>query len=564
MPWPDLNDPAMHTTFILDPHDIFLRYTDALSPTARLREGARVGFLIPGRVSYLLFGAFAGFIVYRYLLALIAVVPTYLLLRRLYGRVAGAVGVVAILSAPVILTAWGTDFPDSAAVSYLAGGLACLAMPSERHRRAWLIAAAALLTLAVWAFASAAPLAIATLAAYTWIRYRRDRPHLLRDLGTMAAGGVAVTGLLAVASGPLLGQFDYIVPTVKSVIFLAHPSQIVLWHSSNWQWAPYVAYLLVPPATLLAWLIAAGPRLRAIPTPALIVGAACAAQLLVSVLGQFVGGVQLLEMHYFSSLLWGAVTLTFAMLIVELGRPLFRHPRLAWLLPVLVLGVALAYELDPHVPAFGWLPVGGALAALMVASALVAKRWLARGSMPARALSGAALAVVPACTLLLTVAPVPAHAQLPHTVYDPPPAYASALGGDASMAVDLYRATTQLPQFVGPAAFAGEQLLMWWPREQVRQLLEPIGIYHAFFNSLPEGFGTLSDDDRHLVEQRRPAQILLLSITGAQFEESLESLSDYKPKLVRTAVLRSGSISLHAWLIDLERYCTGDGGVIRC
>ena len=95
---------------------------------------------------------------------------------------------------------------------------------------------------------------------------------------------------------------------------------------------------------------------------------------------------------------------------------------------------------------------------------------------------------------------------------------------------------------------------MWWPPEQVQRLLEPIGIYHAFFNSIPGGFGTLSASGRHVIEQRRPAQILLLSFTGQQFTQSLASLSDFQPALVRTGVLRSGSVSLHVWLIDLERY----------
>ena len=57
---PDLNDPAMHTTFIIDPHDIFFRYAAVFQPTERLREGARVGFLVPGRIAYLLFGGEVG------------------------------------------------------------------------------------------------------------------------------------------------------------------------------------------------------------------------------------------------------------------------------------------------------------------------------------------------------------------------------------------------------------------------------------------------------------------------------------------------------------------------
>ena len=552
---PDLNDPAMHTTFLLDPHDIFLRYTELFTPTSRLREGARVGFLVPGRISELLFGPFPGFVVYRYLLALIAVVPTYALLRRLYGIAAGVVGAIIVLSCPVIITAWGTDFPDSAGVSYIIGGIACLAMPATRRRTAWLVASALLFTMAVWTFASSAPLIIVTLVVYVLIRRAREPSGLRRDAVVVAATGAAVTVLLALGSRWLLGPFDYVSTTIRSLIYLSHPSQEAIWHSVNWRWAPYVAYLLVPPGIVITWLIAFGRRLRAIPTPQLFVGLACASQLALSVLLQFVGKVQMLEMHYFSSMLWASVVLTFAISLSELSRPLLARRVARWALPLVLLVVPLLYEIHPQVPAFGWLPFGflllGAVGVFAGVAKYVGRVWRASAAQFAGV---AACTLVAGCVLILTVAPIPNHPYIPATTGDPPPAYASALGGDTAHYVDLYRATSELPAFAGNAAYSGEQLVMWWPWAQVNQLLEPIGIFHAFFDSVPGSFGALDISGRQWIERRRPAQMLLLSDTGAQFEESLASLAGYGPHLVRSGVLRSGDVSLHAWLIDLGRY----------
>ncbi len=555
MPIPDLNDPAMHTTFIIDPQSIFLRYTAAFTPSERLREGARVGFLIPGRIAYLLFGALPGFVVFRYVLALVAVVPAYLLLRRLYGRSAGAVAAIVILSSPVVITAWGTDFPNSSAISYLIAGTACLVMPSVRHRVAWLAVSAVCFTLAVWSIATSAPLVLATLAVYGVIRLWREPAHVYRDALVMVISAVAVTGVLMVASGVLLGQFDFVLPTIELVIYLSHKSLEAQYHSASWRWAPFVAYLLVPPAIVAVGLVAFGRRVKSIPTPQLVVGIACATQLLVCVLLQFVGSVQILEVHYFSSLLWAGLSLLLAMALVQLTRPILGNPPFTWALPLLLLLVPLAYEIDPHVPSFGWLPFGDMFALLVVVLAVVASRFRSAASKPITRLGTCvSLALLSGSLLVLTVSRIPSHLVLPGTIFDATPAYATALGGDDSRAVGLYVVTADLPKFVGPATYSGEQLLIWWPRDEQQQILGPIGIYHAFFDSIPSPLGVLSPPGREMIEQRQPAQILLLSFSGQDFAQSLTALAQFQPVLVRTGILRSGPVALHVWLIDLDLY----------
>jgi Dolichyl-phosphate-mannose-protein mannosyltransferase len=553
----DLPDPAMHTAFIVDPRGMYARYSAYFASTAGLREGARVGFLVPARLAYLAFGAVPGFFVLRYAFALIAVVPVYLLLRRLYGRPAGVVGILALLSSPVVITALGTDYPDSAVVCYVAGGIACLAMPaSPRWRPAWLCAAGVLLTAAVWSHGVAAPLCAATIAGYVGVRIARERAGLIRDLGLLAGVAVAVTALLMAASAVLLGHGNFIATTWHAFRYLSQASQVAQWHSPSWRWAPYLAYLLVPPAVLAALAAAVVRSGRSVPTPVLMVGVIAAVQLVVFAWLQFFGTVQALEQHYFSSTLWAGSCLAFAMTIAELARPLGGRPVAQWIPPVVLLAVPLAYEADPHVPAFGWAPAGVVLVAAMIAIAVAARsvgriEW----AVAAAAASFVALAGLTAAVLVLTVAPIPRHAQpagtLPASV-DPPPAYASALGGSYGLLVDNYRIATQLPLVAGKA-YQGEQLLLWWPvSNQGFPYREYAGMYRGLANSVQSDPPVVSHWDRRILSGRRAPEVMLLDSTAASFPTAIRGLHRYRPVLLRSVTLRSGPLVLHVWIIRLR------------
>jgi Dolichyl-phosphate-mannose-protein mannosyltransferase len=551
-----LPDPSMHTTYIVQPHDIFVRYAAAFAATARMREAADVGLLEPARISYLLFGAVPGFFVTRYVFALIAIAPIYVLLERLYGRAAGFVGIAVVMTCPVVITAWGTDYPDAAVVSYVAGGLACLAMPcATRWRRGWLVGAAVLLTSATWAHGVGALLAASAVVTYVLVRVFRDRRELLGDILLLAGVAAATTGAFIVGSGLLLGQYNFIGPTFAALKYLNQPSQILLWHSASSVWAPYVAYLFVPPAVLGAFVVTFARRLRAIPTPQLFVGAVAAVQLVVFVYMQFFHHLQTLEMHYFSSTLWASVCLALAVMICELCREFFAG-RWRRLLPAAtVVAVALAYELDPHVPAFGWFPYGALVAAILITTAFggrLAGRINHRGLIRIGTL--AAIVGVTGCALVLTVARIPDHRLFPNTIFDPPPAYASALGGSAGNLIDAYRVTTELPLFVGAATYPGEQLMMSLPQDEIRTFLELIGIYHAGYDLLPSNLPAFSAGDRITLAERRPAEILVIGNSSGSDNGVSASIASYRPTLLRATVLRSGSFTAHVWLYYLGVY----------
>jgi hypothetical protein len=574
-----LPDPIMHTTFIVDPRDIFARYAAVFAPTARLREAARVGFLVPARTAYLAFGLLGGFFTLRYLLALVAVVPLYLLLSRLYGRWAGFVAVAVVLASPVFVTAWGTDYPDSAAISYLTGGLGALVMPAgPRRRPIWLGAAAVLFTLAVWSHAAAVPLVAAALFAYAVVRARRARAHIGRDAALLAATAVATTGLLMAGSWALIGQWNFLTPTWQAFRFLSTPAQVALWHSANWRWVLYDPYLLVPPAALLAFVAVFARQGRRLGSPQLFAGLAALLACGVAACLQFAGTVQMLEMPFFSSLLWSFVALLVAMTLAELAAPFVarvgaRRAAPAWrraeavgrqVLPALLLvGVALGYEADPHVPAMRLFPWGFVVAAIAVAAALVwslgarCTAWSRRAPRVVGSLLGtiplALVVVLAGALLVLTVAPQVSHAQLPDmSKGDFSPPYAKALGGSDTAYVDEYEVAAELPGFVGHPAYDGEQLLMWWPEKELHGLIEPIGMFHSEFNAVSSPFPNLVAFGREKIEARRPGQILLMSLTVDRFSRAVRWLAPFDPVVVRRAVLSDGGYHLHVWLVDLR------------
>jgi hypothetical protein len=550
----DMPDPAMHTAYIVFPHDFFARFSSELASESGAREGARVGFLAPARLSYLIFGAVPGFFVFRYVLAIVAVVPSYMLLRRLYGRAAGAVAIVIVMSSPVLVTAWGSDYPDSAVASYLTAGLACLAMPcQEKRRSAWLALAAAAFSLAVWSNVAAAPLVAATMVAYFAVCVWHARGRLLRDAGVLAGTAALVTALLMLASGILLGPFDYILPTIRAYRYLDSPAIVSEYHSTNRRWILLRPYLLVPVGVVGAWAATVGRRLRVVPTPQLLIGASCIAQIAVFGYLQFFGDAETLEQHYYSSSLWAAVCLVLAVTVAVLAKPLLDHRRGRFAPAVFVLVLPLVYEVDPHLPAFGWLPAGVLIAAVMVAAAALGRLVISRRvAGAARAGASAALVVVVGCALILTAAPYQHHAPLAGTIVDPVPAYATALGGSDGNLVDQYRVAAELPGFVGNSTYPDERLLMWWPADQLNALMEVTGIYHHEFNSLTSSPPWLTVADRQLLHARRPAEILVLNFPD--LPPVIRALRPYDPSVLRARVLESGDFVLHATLISLGVY----------
>ncbi|MGE5291122.1 MAG: hypothetical protein ACM3ML_28775, partial [Micromonosporaceae bacterium] len=174
--------------------------------------------------------------------------------------------------------------------------------------------------------------------------------------------------------------------------------------------------------------------------------------------------------------------------------------------------------------------------------------------LAAAAATGLALAVLAGAILVLTVAPVRQHPRLHGPPFDPPPAYSSALGGSGTAYIDGYRIATQMPGFVGPATYHGEQVLVWelTPRP-ADYLIYALGMYYgvALLHGAPTGLTLL---DREHLNKYRPGEVLLLGSSAASFPAALRSLAAYRPTLARAGELRAGPLVLHIWVIRLGTY----------
>jgi hypothetical protein len=96
--------------------------------------------------------------------------------------------------------------------------------------------------------------------------------------------------------------------------------------------------------------------------------------------------------------------------------------------------------------------------------------------------------------------------------------------------------------------------MMSLPHDELRSLLELIGMYHAGYDLLPSTLPLLSPGDKIILGKRRPGEILVLATNGNGAKGDLESLAPYDARLLRSAVLQSGSFKAYVWLFYLDRF----------
>lgn len=537
-------DPSLYTAYAQHPTDLMTRFG------GNDYYWVRLGFLLPAQVFYQVFGPVGGFVAFRYVLALVALVPGFVLLARHFSRAAAWCFVAAVVTSPVILMAWNSDYPDSAALSYLVGGSALAVLPARRTGSAasLRLGAGVLLGLALNAHAASLPIVAVVVVASLLAHPRGQDSGRWWQMAVVAGGIVAVTALLAAVAYLRWGDADIISPTVRQYLRLQRPDQVAIWHSSTWAWAARATYLLVPPALAVAVGVA-GCRRRPGGRPGTIVGAltvGAAGSVLAATVVQATGGFSL-EYYFYSSLLWWSVPFLLAIL---LGSLLTGHlpARARWTGAVAIVLVAgLAALLPGPVARFPVVPVGLGLAALVVVLAgLVVgrKAWVVIIGVSA---------IVVALWLVTVGQPVTAYAkgQVGYPLVD----YSAVSRSDSARARDVYRVVSAVPDLVPPAARPGERVLAWPGRCGFPgPPLDPVGQAAAQYLSshLSSNMPQLTPADERLLAQARPGWLLvLLSNTGEEFNGAETAVARWSPERLTLTTVTSGDVVLHVEVIRL-------------
>jgi hypothetical protein len=368
----------------------------------------------------------------------------------------------------------------------------------------------------------------------------------------LAAGGVflvviaAVSAALSVGARAAFGSADIFRPTWRAFEGLRRPEAIAVNHSASWRWVLDAPYLLVPPLIMVVWFALARQTRNAFSRSEWMLWLTLALQSAACLVMQFALEHQILEFHFYSSLLWAAATLVAASTVIELSRPLLGRPRFSWVPAAVLVAVPVAFAvLDVELSLRFATAVLLATAGAVVVTALYLTRSTIAG------LGALAILAVVAHTLVIgqsSYLPLrPGQARFPR------PQYAQAFGGLNALERDRYRVISELDDLVPAPPAAGVPLVMW----AADDFSETVSIAASQYGWRPRmvlGLPQLDSAGVAGIRTSRPDVVLLLSDAAdpiAAGEASIRRLWPHATVLAEKT-LEHGRVRLHVSVVGLR------------
>jgi len=202
-------DSWLYFSYIHNFEDLFSRY-------GLLYYSVRFGLIFPHIVSNTIFGPIYGYIIFVYLMYLLAGIPLYLVFRKYYSVHAAILAYSILISSVWFARTVLWTHPDATAVPYLIAAFSLVLLQPQNRRTSMLIVGM-LIALAVNSNFFA--LSIGGLISIAYVAMNKDRlfANIYLDLPWLLTGFVFILFIGGVGYALCCGQFNYFVNTIGMV-----------------------------------------------------------------------------------------------------------------------------------------------------------------------------------------------------------------------------------------------------------------------------------------------------------------------------------------------------------
>ena len=527
-------DPYIYTGYINNFDDLFHRYGVTY-------YGVRFGLIAPAQLANALVGPVGGYFLLRYVYALVAAVPFFVLMKQRFGRPTAATVFCLLLASPYFARALLWDHPDASGVPFLFAAL-CLFL--VEHRRRWILDLCAGLCAGLAVHSNvfvAAPLGI-FLVCHTavWLLWKRGAGAIVRRGLTVIAGIGVITAVASAYYWWRVAVPDIFSVTIEVSRGLAQGG-MAAWRTPGAAWLARQWSVLTPVFLALIALFVSARRQATFQDA--IIGTSATATTAFFYVVQFGLNGNSLELFYYFSYLLPFVFLSLGIIVGTLlstagartrqvGLVLLLSAAIgSWVLHSLGISISYAARFESYL-----------VSASVSVVAVLLWRLIPRGR-PA-----AALAAVTALGLLLFSSfSVPIYAAMIGTRLQP-----------NGRELDVYRVALQFLEQVPKSSQRPGTVAFWYSNEPPGNLIQSVQSTYLWGFSKVQGQGRgLPYFEAAEIERLRRMNVkwlVLLAEQQGQLALGRAALRriDVEHQVVDRRVLSAGMYTLHFELLELR------------
>jgi len=528
-------DPYVYTGYIHNFRDLIARFDLTY-------YSVRFGLILPAKWFAQLFGPLGGYFTLRYVLALIASVPLYYMVKGHFSQPVAILTVVGMMTSPYFARALLWDHPDATGVPFLTASI-CLFLLADRPSLWQDALAGACAAMAV--NSNFFEVALLGIFGMTWLFcflwFRRPLRELLKKCAGAAMGGLLVSAFGCLYYWRALGRLTNIYAVTFRIMSALAKGGAKQWRTPGIDWIAMQIHVLIPVLLVVCCIVVARWR-RVSFTSFVAIGFGLAVTGFYYV-EQFFLESDVLQLAYYFSYLMPAVFLMLAFLWQMLWKRTQQGAAVfigigaaAWLAPWL-LATWHIWQV-PSMTVSQWFVLGGLAGAAM----LFATRNLRLPHVHA---------VLPLVALILLTGCV----TVGFADYSAP----LHIGASKNTEMDVYRVALQFIRAVPKVADHSGSILFWYNNRVGNAVNSVQSTYlwgYSKLNKYPPGDPGLPSLDQGQLRTLRQPELRYLGLlceSEAELSQGLAALTrESVPfEMADYRVLASGDYRIYYQLVEL-------------